>query len=196
MENKCVFLDRDGVLIEDVGLIARSDDIHVYHDVPSGLCQLKENGFQLIVISNQTVIARGLLTENEMLSLNKQINKIITNAGGPDLDIIYYCPHHPEATIESYRLDCECRKPKPGLILQAAHEHNIDLHRSYLVGDRITDIMAGQRANCHTILVQTGAHNAPPIQTSESIDSLIKPEFTCENFTQASKWIIHSEAGK
>jgi len=127
------------------------------------------------------------------LSLNQQVNKAIIKAGGPKPDVFYYCPHHPNATLEAYRLECECRKPNPGLILQAAIEHNIDLYTSFFVGDRITDIIAGQRAGCRTILVQTGEHNVPPIQTSASIDLSIQPDYTCGSFEEATKWILMAD---
>jgi D-glycero-D-manno-heptose 1,7-bisphosphate phosphatase len=177
-------------LIRDVGLLTREEDIHVYKDVPIALKQLKENGYCLIVVSNQAVVARGLLTETEMWSLNQQVNKAIVKAGGPDPDAFYYCPHHPNATLDAYRLDCDCRKPRPGMILQAAREHNIDLNTSFLVGDRITDIIAGYHAGCRTILVQSWQHKSPPIQTTESIDLSIQPDYTCMRFKQAAKWML------
>ena len=154
--NLAVFIDRDGVLNQDpphyahrldqLALIPRSDD---------AIKLLKDNGYLVIVISNQSGVARGYYTENEVSSFNIALLTEIKKNGG-DIDAIYYCPHHPDAKIEKYRLTCNCRKPKPGMLLQAAKEHNIDLQKSYVVGDKWSDIEAGKNAGCQTILVLTG----------------------------------------
>ena len=193
--NRGVFLDRDGVLVADNHLLTKIEDIHVFEGVPAALALLKEFGFYLIEISNQTVISRGLLTEKEMLSLNDQIDNAILNGNGPQLDAFYYCPHHPNATLETYRQDCDCRKPKPGLIIQAAEAYSIDLSQSFMIGDRITDIIAGQRAGCRTILLETGMHKAVPIQTVEPLDVSVTPNYTCSTLLQAAEWIGHVSGG-
>ena len=194
--NRCVFLDRDGVLVADNNLLTKAEDISIFDDVPAALTLLKEAGFYLIGISNQTVISRGLLTEKEMLTFNDQIDIAIINENGPQLDAFYYCPHHPNATLEAYRQDCDCRKPKPGLIIQAAEAYSIDLSQSFMVGDRITDIIAGQRAGCRTILLETGMHKATPIQTIEPLDVSVTPNYTCSTLQQAAEWIIHISGGE
>lgn len=187
-----VLLDRDGVLIEDVHLLSQPGDIRIPAGVPQALQQLKEEGFLLIVISNQTVVARGLLSEEGVRGLQAQVECRLTEEGAPPLDGFYFCPHHPNATLPSYRVACECRKPRPGLLLRAAREKDIDLSASFVIGDRLTDIMAGARAGCRTVLVETGAHVAPFIETSEPIDITISPDYICRNLAEAARWVLEA----
>lgn len=188
--NCAVFLDRDGMLIEDVHLLVNASDIRVLAGVPQALRDLKEAGFRLIVISNQTVIARGLATEEDVYAINAEMQRLLEEAGGPHLDGFYFCPHHPNATLPTYRIACECRKPRPGLLLRAAVEHNLDLSSSFLTGDRVTDVVAGARAGCRTVLVQTGEHQAPSIETVEPLDDSVQPDYVCVDLKQAAKWIL------
>ncbi|MCX6006829.1 MAG: HAD family hydrolase [Chloroflexi bacterium] len=188
--NRAIFLDRDGVLIEDVHLLTNPKDIRILAGVPAALGRLSAAGFGIIVVSNQTVVARGLSTKQEVLDLNAEVHVQIERAGGPCLGAFYFCPHHPNATLPLYRVDCECRKPRPGLLLRAAREHDLDLHASFAVGDRVTDIIAGARAGCRTVLVQTGEHLAPPIETSEPLDDSVEPDYTCADLFQAAQWIL------
>lgn len=190
---KAIFLDRDGVLIEDVDLLTNAAQINILVGVPSALQSLKQAGYRLIVVSNQPVVARGLLSEEDLLALQGRISGRLVEAGAPQLDAFYYCPHHPNATLFEYRLDCECRKPKPGLLIQAAKQHQIELKRSFMIGDRITDCIAGARAGCRTVLVQTGKHLAPPIQTNEIMDLTYLPDFTCLDLAAAARWILETE---
>jgi len=187
---KAVFLDRDGVLLEDVDLLTDPRRIRILEGVPQTLQRLKQAGFELIVVTNQTVIARGLTTEQGVLEIHSQLEQLIEQAGGPQLDGFYFCPHHPNATLPAFRIDCDCRKPRPGLLLQAARERAIDLKASFMVGDRITDIIAGARAGCRTILVQTGKHLSPPIETTEPLDRTIRPDHICADLKAAADWIL------
>ena len=188
--NTAIFLDRDGVLIEDVHLLTNPGDIRILPGVPQALRSLKEAGFRLIVISNQTVVARGLITEEDVYAINAEMKHLLEEAGGPRLDGFYFCPHHPNATLPVYRVACECRKPRPGLLLlRAVREHDLNLGASFVVGDRITDIIAGARAGCQTVLVETGQHLVPPIETSEPLDDSVKPDYPCADLSQAVQWI-------
>jgi D-glycero-D-manno-heptose 1,7-bisphosphate phosphatase len=187
---KAVFLDRDGVLVEDVDLLTRGDQLRLLTGVPSALNTLRNAGFALVVVSNQPVVARGLVTEQEIEMIHAELDRLLLAAGGPAMDRYYFCPHHPKGTLPAYRLDCECRKPKPGLLLRAARELNLDLQRSFLVGDRITDIIAGVKAGCRTVLVQTGKHLEKPIETSEPLDTTISPEHICADLPAAVEWIL------
>src|SRR5437763_8861391 len=117
--NPAVFLDRDGVLIEDVDLLCRTDQVRILAGVPAALQKLKSGGFRLIVITNQPVIARGMATEAEVRSISQHLESLLIEAGGPRIDGWFVCPHHPNATLPTYRVICECRKPQPGLLLQA-----------------------------------------------------------------------------
>jgi D-glycero-D-manno-heptose 1,7-bisphosphate phosphatase len=188
--NTAIFLDRDGVLIEDVDLLTNPRDIRVLEGVPQALRRLKEDGFRLIVVSNQTVVARGLATEEEVLAIQAEVERFLEQVGAPRLDGFYFCPHHPNATLPAYRTACECRKPRPGLLLRAAREHNLNLDVSFAVGDRITDIIAGARAGCWTVLVQTGKHQASPIETVEPLDESVQPDYVCTDLRAAAGWIL------
>ena len=190
--NAAIFLDRDGVLIEDVHLLTNREKIQILSYVPEALLLLNRAGYQIIVVSNQTVVSRGMATEDEVQLINDHMQNLLINAGAPLFDGIYFCPHHPNATLLSYRTVCECRKPEPGLLFQAAREHAIDLSASIMVGDRITDIIAGNRAGCRTVLVQTGKHNLPPIETNEPLDELVQPDYMCLDLLQAAKWVTKS----
>ncbi len=185
-----VFLDRDGVLVEDVGLLRREEEIRLLPGVPEALALLKTAGYDLVVVSNQAVVARGHLDESGVEVLQDHIEGRLSAAGAPLLDGFYYCPHHPKADLEAYRRDCDCRKPRPGLMLRAAEELGLELSRSYLVGDRPTDLLAGQRAGCKTVWVQTGQHYAPLIQTSESLLERPSADHTCGSLLEAARWIL------
>jgi D-glycero-D-manno-heptose 1,7-bisphosphate phosphatase len=189
-QQPAVFLDRDGVIIEDIHLLTQRSEIRLYDDAPGAIRVLRQAGFKVIVVSNQPVVARGLATEVEVREINEAIQTLLMQAGGSPVDAFYFCPHHPNATLPDYRVVCDCRKPRPGLILQAAHEHNLHLPASYMIGDRLTDILAGQAAGCRTILIQTGMHTAQPIETSEPIDLSAQPDFICANLGQAATYIL------
>jgi D-glycero-D-manno-heptose 1,7-bisphosphate phosphatase len=188
--NNAVFLDRDGVLIEDVHLMTQPEQVCILSGVAEALRKLKNAGFHLIVVSNQTVVSRGLATEEQVQLVHLQMRKLLKDENAPSLDGILICPHHPNATLPAYRTDCDCRKPRPGLLLKAAQEHAINLKASFMVGDRITDIMAGARAGCRTVLVQTGKHLFPPIETAEPLDRTIEPDHTCADLKTAAEWIL------
>ena len=189
MPTKAVFLDRDGVLIEDVGLLTEEAQLRVLDGVPEALIALRQAGFLLVVISNQTVVARGLLTEAGVNQIHQALDARLQSAGA-SIDRYYFCPHHPKGTLPQYRLDCDCRKPKPGLLLRAARDCGIDLTKCFCVGDRLTDIIAGAKAGCRTVLVQTGRHVDPLIETAAPIDLSIKPDWTCANLKEAAAWIL------
>ena len=185
-----VFLDRDGVLIEDNHLLTRPEQIVVLTGVPPALQTLSATGFKLIVVSNQPVVACGLASEAEVRTVIAHLETLLQRAGAPALDGTYFCPHHPNATLPAYRVACDCRKPRPGLFLRAATELSLDLGSSFAVGDRITDIIAGARAGCRTVLVQTGMHGAKPIEASEPLDPTIQPDYTGADLAAAAEWII------
>jgi len=185
-----VLLDRDGVLIQDSGLVTRPEDLRVLAGVPEALMRLKAAGFALVVVSNQAVVARGLLGEAEVMALQRLLEQRLVEAGGPALDGFHFCPHHPRATLARYRVDCGCRKPRPGLLLQAAEKLGFDLGASYMVGDRPTDLLAGVRAGCRTVWIQSGQHLAAPIETSEPPEAAPLPDHVCASLTEAAAWIL------
>jgi D-glycero-D-manno-heptose 1,7-bisphosphate phosphatase len=155
------------------------------------LSQLKAAGFTLVVVSNQAVVARGLVTESEVEAIHRHLAGLLQSAGAPPLDGWYFCPHHPNASLPAYRVDCDCRKPKPGLLQRAARELNLDMAVSFMVGDRPTDILAGHRAGCRTVLVETGKHNERPIETTERLPP-VTPEHRCPGLIEAAAWILRT----
>jgi D-glycero-D-manno-heptose 1,7-bisphosphate phosphatase len=185
-----VFLDRDGVLIADVDLLHRASDIVVLDGVPGALSALADAGYALVVVTNQTVVARGLVTEDELAELHAFLRQRLRQAGGPELDAIYVCPHHPSATLPAYRTDCDCRKPRPGMLFSAERDLDLDLTMSTFVGDRPSDIVAGALAGCATVLVRSGAHASAPIETSLELEEEIVPDHICADLAEAAGWIL------
>ena len=186
-----VFLDRDGVLVEERGLMVEPEEASLRPGVSEALFSLKDAGYCLIVVTNQAVVARGLATEDEVFAMNDRVRDLIIDAGGPLLDSWYICPHHPNATLPAYRLDCACRKPRPGMLLQAAADLGVDLSGSHLVGDRPSDIAAGHAAGCTTILVTGSATGEPPIESAEPWETQV-PLHTCSSLGEAASWILGS----
>ena len=166
-KQRCVFLDRDGVINIDTDLIDRPEDLELYPYAASSIRRLNKMGFLVVVVTNQSVIARGLCT---IATLDEIHKKMETELGqdGAFVEAIYYCPHHPhsgyEGEIKEFKVECSCRKPKPGMLLEAADRFNIDLTQSYLVGDSPRDIEAGANAGVETIRVKTG-HGLKPHTT-------------------------------
>jgi len=164
--NRAVFLDRDGVIIQEPPHYAHLvSQIQFIPRSVQGIKLLNENGFLTIVITNQAGVARGYYPEEDTVKFNNALKKMIARQGAR-IDAMYYCPHHPEAKIEKYRIDCECRKPRPGMLKKAEKEFSIELKQSFMIGDKLTDIQAGRNAGCKTIMVKTGM-GAEELRTSE-----------------------------
>jgi histidinol-phosphate phosphatase family protein len=152
---KAIFLDKDGTLVENVPYNVDPDLIRLAPGAVEGLSVLHAAGYRLLVISNQSGVARGLFPESALEAVERRLRQILAAAGVP-LAGFYYCPHHPEGTLREYAVACECRKPEPGLILRAAREHAIEPARSWFVGDILDDVEAGRRAGCRTVLIENG----------------------------------------
>ncbi len=150
--NKAVFLDRDGTINRDKGYLWRIEDFEFLPGAIEGLKLLQKMGFLLIIISNQSGIARGYYTEENVQKLHEWMQRTLVNYG-VFLDGIYYCPHHPSASVEKYRQDCNCRKPKPGLFLRAAKDFDIDFSKSYAVGDKLRDCSICEMEPCRGFLI-------------------------------------------
>lgn len=184
-----VLLDRDGVLIEDRGVLTQFADARLFPCVPRVLGQLRAAGYLLIVISNQAVVARGLLHEDEVVQIQQQIADQIRASGGPALDAFYFCPHHPSADVPYYRRVCTCRKPAPGLLQQAAGDFGLELRTCTFVGDRPSDVLAGRRAGCRTVLLTTGRHLDPPIEVAGGFTPE-QPDAIAPDLATAARWIL------
>ncbi len=160
-QNKAVFLDRDQTLIEDPGYINHPSQVRLLPSVAQALIQLKKMGYLLVVVSNQSGVARGLVTEEVLQQIHHQLKKLLADEGAY-LDAIYYCPFHPEGVIPKYRCESDLRKPNPGMLLKAAQDLSIDLSRSWMIGDSFRDIEAGIRAGCKTILIESPVRRLQP----------------------------------
>jgi len=180
--DRAVFFDKDGVLNIDKGI---EDDLMMADIYPwSGdiIAGLRNKGFKIFVVTNQPVVARGLITEKELNNTLKEFQVMIKSQNEDALiDKIYYCPHHPSGDLMKYRKKCECRKPRPGMLIKASKEFNIDLSKSYMIGDRISDIIAGYLAGCTTIQFFSGRHNDKEIESDLVLDKKIEPDFTITN---------------
>jgi len=184
-----VFLDRDGTLNEDPGYIGDPSKVVLFPGVPEGLAVLKNDlHFMLIVVSNQAGISRGLITDEQVISVNNKINEMILPYN-VQIDKFYYCPSHPEFSSEE---DCACRKPSSKMLLDAAQEFGIDLSKSYMIGDSHIDIKCAINAGVKSILVKTGNGNA---HLSLLIEEKKIPNFVAENFTEAVDFLIHDFNG-
>lgn len=162
-----VFLDRDGTLNEERDFIRAPEDLHLIPGAPEAVCMLNSRSIIACVISNQSGVARGFLTESDLAPIHAKLKRELL-LGGAVIDRIYYCPHHPTAGAAPYNIDCDCRKPKPGMLRQGAADFGIDLRRSFVVGDSIVDMQAGESVGARTILVRTGY--------GETTEKLIKRE--------------------
>jgi D,D-heptose 1,7-bisphosphate phosphatase len=156
MKQKAVFLDRDDTLIEDPGYISHPSQVKLLPGVSEALIELRKIGYLLVVTTNQSAIARGMVTEDGLAQIHHHLEMLLGNEGA-HLDRIYYCPFHPNGVVPEYRKESDLRKPSPGMILKAAAEMEIDLERSWTVGNSYRDIEAGIRAGCKTILIRSAA---------------------------------------
>lgn len=153
--NKAIFLDRDGTLNIDHGYVHEIDQFHFIEGSIEALQQLKQMGYLLVLVTNQSGIARGYFSEQQFLQLTEWMDWSLADRG-VDLDGIYYCPHHPDG-IGEFKQDCDCRKPKAGMLNQAIKELKIDPARSIMIGDKMEDMIAGKSAGIKTnVLVRSG----------------------------------------
>ena len=164
-KEKAVFLDRDGVINEERGYVHTPEQFVLIPRVIDAIRRLRSGGFKVVVVTNQSGVARGFFDIAAVDRLHRHLQSVLA-AEGEQVDGIYYCPHHREGTVTEYAVDCDCRKPMPGLLLRAANELCVDLGVSYLIGDKLSDIQAGRRAGVKkTFLVRTG-HSLSAEETS------------------------------
>jgi D-glycero-D-manno-heptose 1,7-bisphosphate phosphatase len=152
---RAVFLDKDGTLVDDVPYNVDPALLALARNAGPALRLLRSMGYRLYVISNQSGVARGLFGEEALGPLFARLEAMLAQEG-VRLDGAFWCPHHPQGVVAPYAIDCACRKPQPGMLLQAASQHGIDLSASWMVGDILDDIEAGRRAGCRTALVDNG----------------------------------------
>jgi D-glycero-D-manno-heptose 1,7-bisphosphate phosphatase len=156
MSRPALFLDRDGVVIDDTHYVGTVDQIRWIPGSSEAVRRANDAGYAIVVVSNQSGVARGLFGEADVETIHQHIRDHFLAESGATFDRFYYCPHHETEGGERYRVDCECRKPKPGMLLRATADLDLDLSGSWLIGDRLSDVQAGAAAGCRTILVRTG----------------------------------------
>jgi D-glycero-D-manno-heptose 1,7-bisphosphate phosphatase len=177
-----VILDRDGTLVVDTGFVHRVTDLRLLDGVVPGLRRLAALEFRLVIATNQSGVARGLFSEADMQAFNEALCRRL-RAEGITIEAVYCSTVHPTEGIGKYRCDSPLRKPRPGMILQAAAEHDLDLAASYVVGDKKSDIVAGQAAGCRTVLLATGAGGRGEEELSAQADHL------AADMQAAAEWI-------
>lgn len=180
-KHAAVFLDRDGTINEEVSYLSRMEQLKLFPQTAEAIRLINAAGMKAVVVTNQSGIARGYFTEEFVRSVHERINELL-EAEGARIDGFYVCPHHPVYGEGIYKQVCDCRKPKPGLLLQAAAEMDIDLARSYMVGDMLRDVETGKRAGAKGILVCTGY--GPNIVRTDM------PVFVADNILEAVQWIM------
>jgi D-glycero-D-manno-heptose 1,7-bisphosphate phosphatase len=157
MSEKAIFLDRDDTLIEDPGYINSPEQVKLLDGVAEALIELKALGYKLVVVTNQSAVAQGIVTEKVLGAIHNRLKQLLAEKNA-FLDRIYYCPYHPDGAVKKYRKESDFRKPKPGMLLKAAEEMDLDLGQSWCVGNSISDMEAGLRAGCKTILIDLPSH--------------------------------------
>ena len=176
MANRAVFLDRDGTMAKDGPYCSRPEDFELFPETAEAVGILNEHGFKVIVITNQSGIARGYFDGATLAKIHEKMKSELAKEGAW-VNGIYYCPHHPDD-------NCDCRKPKPKLVLQAAREHDIDLGRSFVVGDLPMDVELGKNVGCKTVLVSQ--------QSNDKQTGVIEPapDYVGRNMYEIAQWII------
>ena len=153
--SRAVFIDRDGTLNEDIGYVSAPDELVIYPWAAEAVRLINESGLLTVVITNQSGIARGMYSEATLGSIHSRMIEELARKGAR-IDAVYYCPHHPDVGNARYRTDCECRKPGTGMLDRAAREHGVDLARSFVIGDKASDIKLAENAGARAALVLTG----------------------------------------
>jgi D-glycero-D-manno-heptose 1,7-bisphosphate phosphatase len=150
-----IFLDRDGVVIEESHFLGDVSRVRLVQGAGEAIAALNRAGWVVVIVTNQSGVARGLFTVESVGEVHSHLSELLRGFGAR-IDAYRFCPHHPEAELTEYRVDCECRKPKAGMLLSAGRELCVDPARSWMIGDRVTDLEAGASAGCRTVLVRTG----------------------------------------
>jgi D-glycero-D-manno-heptose 1,7-bisphosphate phosphatase len=172
-KKKAVFLDRDGTIVVHEPYLSFPDQLKLLPNAAEGIRLFKESGYLVIVITNQSGIARGFFDEERLTLIHKKLLRMMKEEG-ITIDDIYYCPHHTEGVIEQYSLDCDCRKPKPKMLLNAARQHNIDLTQSMIIGDSEVDMLAGKNAGCTSVLIRNGFTDSTNTASITGMDYVVK----------------------
>lgn len=191
-QRRGVFLDRDGTINEEIDFLRTPDDLRLIPGAGAAIRSLNERHLVTCVISNQSGVARGFLTEADLLPIHERLEQEL-GRDNARLDRIYYCPHHPTEGRPPYNIACECRKPKTGMLRKGAEEFGFDLKRSFVVGDRIVDVQAGQAVGATTILVLTGYGKTA---AEECSTEGVRPDRTATSIVEAVDFILNRIDGE
>ncbi len=190
MPHRAVFMDRDNTIIEDPGYLSDPEAVKLLPGVELAIKSIRQAGYKVVVVTNQSAVARGLMTEENLETIHAELRRQLAEKGA-HLDGIYYCPFHPEGTVEKYTKESELRKPRPGMLLKAAEEIDIDLTSSWMIGDSGRDVEAGQRAGCRTIRVRlrpSQSHTVGPAVQDEDAQA----DYTVRNLVDAARLILRA----
>ena len=187
MSHRAVFLDRDGTMIEDVGYLDRLERLKLFPYTIDAVRLLNRGGYKVVVVTTQNGIAQGVLTEAFLHEAHAHLSQLCEAAGGK-IEGYYYCPHSTHAAVEEYRTDCECRKPKPGMILAAARDHSLDVSQSFVIGDRWRDIEMGLAAGTKALLVETGYGRTQMARRPSGIP----PVPVAGTLIEAASWVLRN----
>lgn len=183
-KRKAIFLDKDGTLIPDIPYNVNPDLITLQDGVIKGLTLLKEKGYIFVVISNQAGVARGYFKFSDLEKVKEKLDFLL-NKEEIQIDGYYFCPHHPAGKIPEFSIDCNCRKPAPGMILKAAIDLQVDTKKSWMIGDILNDVEAGNKAGCKTILLDIGN------ETEWAEANFRKPTYVASDFLKAARFICN-----
>jgi len=183
MKLKAVFLDKDGTIIPDIPYNVDVNKVLLSDGVIEGLQILQSHGYLLVIVSNQSGVAHGYFAIEQLNAVKERISRMCSKMG-IYLDGFYVCPHHPDGVVSGYNRECDCRKPNPGLLLKAADDMDIDLSSSWMIGDILHDVEAGNRAGCKSILINNGN------ETEWAPGENRMPEYFARDLTEAAKYIV------
>lgn len=181
---RAVFLDRDGTMIEEHGYLNRLELVTPFPDTAGAISRLRQAGFAVVVVTNQAGVARGFFDETFVRSVHAHLNTLLPPDAVPDA--YYFCPHHPDGVVEAYRVECRCRKPAPGMIEQAAADLDLDVGRSFVVGDKWLDVGLANQAGARGILVRTG-YGA---ETADALPADVRAERVVATLGEAADYIL------
>lgn len=190
MKRRAILLDRDGTVCDEIGYLDDVERLRVLPGSARAIAALSAAGFQTVLVTNQSGVARGKFSESLVGEVHERLRALLAEQGAR-LDGVYYCPHHPRGEVQTYRQDCGCRKPRPGMLLRARDEMGIDLESSYVVGDHLRDVEAGLRVGATPILVRTGFGEEQ--LADRAAISRTPPGHVAADLLDASRWILQRE---
>jgi len=186
-KRSAVFFDRDGTLIADAGYLNHPSQIKLFSQTAEALKSLRKAGFYLFVVTNQSGVARGYFSEAQVKNVHQNLRRML-KVKGAKIDAFFYCPHHPQGKVKSFSKKCDCRKPSPGMVKQALKRYSIDLKKSYVVGDKLDDVLLAKNAKVAAgLLVRTGNGRKSELEFRKL---KLKNSAVVSNLAQAAQWIL------